>query len=163
MLVGSNRVLPANVKRLAVLDADAEQSLRKILRDGQEPLATMYRGVIGDAHFLPCAPELGLATHIETNVVTTTAIAREYSRLFPGHIVNVAGYVASREYQNITNANPRKQGKLRMNFLMEKVAAEVGLDEVHVRRVFYGKLAESMCPMPFDSLRAFLGPIFNVR
>lgn len=163
MLSASSFVLPSHVKRLAFFDADARQPLNDALREAREPLASTYRRVRADSRFLPCAPEQGLVEHLENDVLPNQERLREYERLFAGNLVRLTAILTSQEYLNLTNPNPRKQAKLRINHLASVIVNETGIDEIQVRRTLYGKYTEHTYPPPHAALRELLGPIVNAR
>lgn len=163
MLRTSGQLFPQHIRRYALLDADAEPSIRQALAARSQPFSNNFNAVQGMVHYLPCTPEQGLIQHIEVRVLNDPALTRDFNSAFPGHVINLAPIVASHAYQLLTKANLRARAKDRLNHIVAEIVRVTGLDETHVCRTLYAKYCEHEHVAPHAALRQLLGPILNAR
>lgn len=100
---------------------------------------------------------------IEAVVLRGAAAVTRLNSLFTGHIVNFNSITRLNVYTTIVNAQPRKQAKNRLTYLVGRIAAITSQDDLYILRKLYGEYVSYTYNNNHGALLSLFSPIINSR
>ncbi len=133
------RVFPPYVKRRAVLDQDAERSIRKAISD---PGASRHEVIARNSkniYFLPCAPEQGVVRLLESGI---RRHEEGLTKVFGGTHVPLSNIMNDTRYRSI-GGDTRSDCKDKMTFIVRGISRYIDEPDVLVRKKLYRYYADN--------------------
>lgn len=164
MLNNSSAIFANYVKRYALLDEDVKtESLAAARQQQNQVLLGLFAAVSNKVKFLPCTPEVGVVEMFENHAAIDAQLLNQLNNMFEGHNINLTALTSAPEYLQLTKVNIRDRAKDRMSNIVNKIIANTGIDEIHVRRTIYNEYCKFKYAANIGQLQSLLGPIFNAR
>ena len=133
------RVFPPYVKRRAVLDQDAERSIRKAVSD---PGASRHEVIARNSkniYFLPCAPEQGVVQLLESGI---RRHGEGLTKVFGGTHIPLSNIMNDSRYLDI-GGDSRSDCKDKMAFIVRGISRYTDEPEILVRKKLYRYYADN--------------------
>lgn len=157
----SSQIFPNHVKRFSFLDQDVEtESLALARRENNQVLLNLFRNSGNKIKYLPCTPECGLVSMIES---ADQNLKTDINNLFLGATIDIERIISSREYNLLTKANIRDKSKDRIKYIVNKIKESTGKEAIEIYRAFYGKYCDEKYSNSIEDIKSIFGTIFSSR
>lgn len=129
-----SKVFPAFVHRRAVLDKDAEFTVKRAAEDPRRAHHAVVSRNFDRIYFLPCAPEQGVVRLLERNPRGHSMRLRE---LFSVQALNLLDVMRGNADYRSVNGNSRADCKTKLSCIADYLASVSGEPEYLVRKKLY--------------------------
>ena len=154
------KVFPPYVHRRAVLDKDAEQSVRRTASDPHRSKHSVVSRNFDRIYFLPCAPEQGVVRLLEDDPGYHTKILR---RIFFADAINLNDIMRGDTKYRMIPGDSRSDCKDKLSLITDYLSTVTAEPEMLVRKKLYSyyvekhfrdpiRLKKEYCPLIFRKI-----------